>query len=659
MTRGVRGAVYDMAAGAGWVGTQICMQYPRCASVRLCSGVNSVYSAQHPHDSSHSRPVIPRFSGRAAIPAALLVIAGASALGAQQQTCPAVTPGVNMPLTYVGGPTVAAITPCDLMTRLYIYAADSMRGREAGSPDAMRATTWIEREVRRLGLKPAGDNGTYFQYLPVSARVVTAASSIAADGKTFRPDVDFSATGVQADRQVSGEVVFGGTLGDTTGQLSADDVRGKIVVMLPPAGRATIGFGGRGGGNAFAALAGAAAIATVSQNITRPRLQYVLNDTLQNDGRAAYAAANPAVANAGRPGRGGPGGAGGPLNLSISPAVAAALLGKPATSATRGDKGAAASVDLKVENTLQPTRNVVGIIPGSDPVLSKEYIVVGAHSDHIGMAAANPAVEHDSLKAYNMIARDEGADTRNAPQPTAEQWVRINAIKDSLRRIYPARADSVNNGADDDGSGTVSILEIAEAFMKGSVKPKRSLLFIWQMGEEKGLWGSQWFTNHPTVPRDSIVADLNLDMVGRGAPTDVTGRDKENTVLMGANNYLQLVGSRRLSTELGDIVEQVSASEPVPFKFDYAMDANGHTQNIYCRSDHANYARYGIPVVFFTTGGHADYHQVTDEPEYIQYEHMARVDKLVYDIALKVGNLDQRVYVDKTKPDSPYARCQQ
>jgi hypothetical protein len=97
----------------------------------------------------------------------------------------------------------------------------------------------------------------------------------------------------------------------------------------------------------------------------------------------------------------------------------------------------------------------------------------------------------------------------------------------------------------------------------------------------------------------------------------------------------------------------------MPFKFDYSMDANGHPQNIYCRSDHANYARYGIPVVFFTTGGHADYHQVTDEPQYIQYGHMARVDQEIYDIALKLGNLDHRVVVDKPKPDSPFARCQQ
>src|ERR1041384_6684870 len=155
-----------------------------------------------------------------------------------------------------------------------------------------------------------------------------------------------------------------------------------------------------------------------------------------------------------------------------------------------------------------------------------------------------------------MVPRVGGADSRGGSPPTDEMWTRINAIKDSLRKIYPARLDSISNGADEDGSGSVSILEIAEAFAKGSVKPKRSLIFIWQMGEEKGLWGSQWFTNHPTVPRDSIIADLNLDMVGRGAVTDVTGRSKDNQELMGAPNYVQLVGAGRLSTELGNIAEE-------------------------------------------------------------------------------------------------------
>jgi len=596
------------------------------------------------------------------LPAALLFAGSTSLLPTRQtqqkQTCPAVT-GAKMPLTYKGGPTVPDITPCDLMTRLYIYAADSMRGREAGTPDAIRATAYIEHEVKRLGLKPAGDHGTYFQYMPVTARQLSAASSITVGGKTFHPNKDFAAN-AGADAKVSGDVIFGGTLGDTANALSADAVKGKIVVMVAGAGGGRGGFGRGGGANN--PLAEAAAIVTVSSTPSLPkaRVQYTLNDTVQNEGRAAYAAANPSANQGGRGGRGGRGGfGGGALNVTVTPAVAQALLGKPVSRATKGDTGGSATINVKVETVAAETRNVVGIIPGTDPVLKNEYVVIGAHADHIGYSSGGNIVEHDSLKAYNMIARVEGADSRGAAPPTPEQWARINALKDSLRKIYPARKDSISNGADDDGSGSVSILEIAEAFAKGPIKPKRSLIFIWQMGEEKGLWGSQWFTNHPTVPRDSIVADLNLDMVGRGAPTDITGRDKENHELSGATNYLQLVGSRRLSTELGDIAESVNMSEPTPFKFDYSMDANGHPQNIYCRSDHANYARYGIPVIFFTTGGHADYHQVTDEPEYIQYTHMAAVDKLVYDIAVKVADLDHRVVVDKTKPDSPFARCQQ
>lgn len=599
-----------------------------------------------------------RFIIRAAAGAVAALAGGAFVLAAQQK-CPATTTGAKMPLTYHGGATVAAITPCDLMTRLYIYAADSMRGREAGTADALRATAYIEREVRRLGLKPAGDHGTYFQYLPVTTRSVLKTSSIAVGGKTFHSGTDFTAPAAAADRSVSGDAIFGGTLGDTTNALSAADVQGKIVIMLAPAngGRGFGGGRGRGGNNP---LAGAAAIVTVSPALQPPRAQYTLNDTVQNSGREAYAAANPQQAGApgGRGGRGGAGAANA-LNVTVTPRVATAMLGKPVDGAARGDKGGAVTIDLKVQTIAAPTRNVVAILPGTDPVLKNEYIVIGAHSDHVGLSSVRPIVEHDSLKAYNIVARVEGADSRGAQPPTAEQWTRINALKDSLRKVYPPKLDSISNGADDDGSGSVSVLEIAEAFAKGSVKPKRSLIFIWQIGEEKGLWGSQWFTNHPTVPRDSIIADLNLDMVGRGAPTDVTGRDKENAELMGAENYLQLVGSRRLSTEYGDIAEQVNSTEPVPFKFDYSMDANGHPQNIYCRSDHANYARYGIPVIFFTTGGHADYHQVTDEPEYIQYQHMARVDQLVFDIAVKVGNLDHRVVVDKGKPDSPFARCQQ
>ena len=275
-------------------------------------------------------------------------------------------------------------------------------------------------------------------------------------------------------------------------------------------------------------------------------------------------------------------------------------------------------------------------------------MAIGAHNDHVGFDQT--ALDHDSIRAFNgALRRLELAAPNHRVSPDQVQQIRVNV--DSLRRLHPARRDSIYNGADDDGSGTTSVLEIAEAFAgaRGNAKPKRSLIFVWHTGEELGLFGSQYFTDHPTVPRDSIVAQLNMDMVGRGRADDETG---------GGPGYLQLIGTRRLSTELGDMIETVNKARKQPFTFDYQFDATGHPEQYYCRSDHYMYARYGIPIAFFTTGNHRDYHQVTDEPEYIDYDKLAHVSQFVYDIATAVANLDHRVVVDKPKPD-PHGNCVQ
>jgi peptidase M28-like protein len=301
---------------------------------------------------------------------------------------------------------------------------------------------------------------------------------------------------------------------------------------------------------------------------------------------------------------------------------------------------------VRFDESRAPARNVVAVLPGSDPKLKGQYVALGAHNDHIGFDR-NP-VDHDSLRAFNAVVRPGGAD--DDPRPaTADEAARIRAIADSLHKLHPMRRDSIYNGADDDGSGSVALLEIAEALSQSSVKPKRSILFVWHAGEEEGLWGSEYFTDHPTVPRDSIVAQINMDMIGRGRAEDLKG---------GGPGYVQLIGSRRLSSELGDLVEAVAKAQPTPFKFDYQYDANGHPQQYYCRSDHYEYARYGIPVVFLSTGGHRDYHQVTDEPQYIDYDQLARVATLIKDLATRVADMDHRVVVDKPKPD-PKGQCQQ
>ena len=205
----------------------------------------------------------------------------------------------------------------------------------------------------------------------------------------------------------------------------------------------------------------------------------------------------------------------------------------------------------------------------------------------------------------------------------------------------------------------MGVLEMAEAFASAKPRPKRSILFVWHMGEEEGMLGSRYFTDHPTVPRDSIVAQLNVDMIGRGGSTDITGAAKDGSPIHGRDSgYVQVIGSRRLSTELGNLIEDVDTKTKANLQIDYALDADGHPQNIYCRSDHYMYARYGIPIAFFTTGGHRDYHQVTDEPEYLDFDQYRRVTQFIYDVAWRVADLDHRPLVDKPKPD-PNGACKQ
>ena len=194
--------------------------------------------------------------------------------------------------------------------------------------------------------------------------------------------------------------------------------------------------------------------------------------------------------------------------------------------------------------------------------------------------------------------------------------------------------DSIYNGADDDGSGSMGVLEIARVPRVAHRGRSARMLFVWHVGEEEGLFGSEYFTDHPTVPRDSIVAQLNMDMIGRGGAADVTGNNKDGGKLRGGPATCSSSARAGCPRELG---EPGRDGEPhrqaTASRFDYSMDANGHPQNIYCRSDHYEYARYGIPIIFFTTGGHADYHQVTDEPQYIDYDRAAQVSGLVADLA--------------------------
>jgi hypothetical protein len=540
-------------------------------------------------------------------------------------------PPTKLPLKHDPQPTTSAITAADLMTRLYLFADDSMQGREAGAAGNVKGTDYIASEVKRLGLMPAGDGGGYFQTIPFKTRVTDPTSTVTVGGAPMTYGAEWAAASPESASGSDVPVIYGGTLGDSASMISAEQVAGKLVVF---------GFGPnslRAFNSVTRLMPGATAVAVI---LPQQFLPFVARPTQFVD--------NPGVTQ--------------PLTrvtIFFTPTSVAKVFDDPIAQLKSGTAGKAISFAIrsKTDPVPYPARNVVAILPGSDPKLKGEYVAIGAHNDHIGFN--HTPVDHDSIRIFNHIVRPGGAEDQGK-RATAEQQADVNKLLADWRASHPgtSRADSISNGADDDGSGSVSVLEIAEKLVAENPKPKRSLLFVWHVGEEKGLLGSAYFTDHPTVPRDSIVAQLNIDMVGRGDAWDMTGVTKEGAEIHGNPNYLQVVGSRRLSTELGDLVEKVNTDGKHGLAFDYAIDADGHPANIYCRSDHYEYARFGIPIAFFTTGGHSDYHQVTDEPEYIDYDHMTKVDNFIAALAMRVANLDHRIVVDHPKPD-PAMGCRQ
>jgi len=575
-----------------------------------------------------------RFAARPLIALAAL-LAGCATTGTN--TAPSASP-IGERRTHIPTPTVGAITEADAMTRLYIFADDSMLGREAGTLGNVKGTNYIADEMRRMGLQPGGENGTYFQTVPVIISRIDSTRTISVNGSQLELGTDvlpiYSGTAGRAlpvgtaTRSLNGvQVVYGGQLG---GQLiTPEAAAGKLVVFTAPtAGRRDYRFYFNG---PMAQYASAAGLAGVTLDAVSPALMGRLT------GPQTHPRSEPTLAE-------------GPAVLIISPSAARRLLGVSSLDGLRvGATGATVSGTVAFVDTPSPypARNVIGILPGRDPALRGEYVAIGAHNDHIGITPR--PLDHDSVLANNMVVRRQGVQDP-VRTPTAEEARRIRFLRDSLDRAHGgARPDSINNGADDDGSGTVALLEIAQRFATATERPRRSLLFVSHTGEEKGLWGSQWFTDHPTVPRDSIVAQLNMDMVGRGKSTDIMGR--------GPNN-IQLIGPRRLSTQLGDLIDSVNAARTPHMDIDASFDANGHPLNRYCRSDHYMYARYGIPITYFSLGYHTDYHQVTDEPQYIDYGHLVRVAGFVHDIAEAVANRPQRLVVDKPIPD-PNGGCRQ
>jgi hypothetical protein len=572
------------------------------------------------------------------------------------------------PRTWTPRPTEAAITANDLRTRLYQFADDSMQGRRIGEPGNYKGTAYIADEFRRLGLKPAGDNGTYFQNLPYGPIALDAASMrFSAGGATLAVGTDWAPVapgtngGLGAANLSSVPTVFAGRWGDTTASLEPELLHGKVAVFV--ATPAMAGFAGGG----------------------RAATPVLRCDSLPDRFGAAAAAAADAEAARGRGGRGGgrgganadpraqrggasgillvvldslapatvntllasrsvmqPAAAGTPAAL-ISTSAASRIFGQPISQLAIGTTGQPVTAHWSVEwhMSATPARNVIAILPGSDPARAGEYVLVGAHNDHVGVNAV--AVDHDSLRAVNTVTRKQGA---NDPvcRPTAQQQHVIDSMIARARSIRPPRRDSIMNGADDDGSGTVILLEIAEKF--ATEKPSRSIIFVSHEGEEAGLLGSRWFTDHPTIPLDKIAAALNMDMEAKGHVEQVK---------FGGPTSIQTLGSRRLSREFGDIIDSVNATRSQVMAIDKTWDVSANPMNRFCRSDQVNYVHHDVPVTYFSTGYAQDYHQPTDEPQYADYDHMAKIGGFIHDIMWAIAVRKDRPAI--AGPDPSYPQC--
>jgi hypothetical protein len=452
----------------------------------------------------------------------------------------------------------ATITPEDMHDRTAYLASDEMGGRDTPSPGLEMAATWIADEFGAFGLDPAGDDGTFIQRFPWTR------TSLDPERTQLRFEIaGNTATPVYARDFFlipgGSETASGGLVWGGTAQPGMEplgsDAADRIAVVFIP------GAAPDGAWNAsLIAAMGAAMPAGVAG------LVFVLDPEFDSGmvGQIAQVAA---------------GQSGAPLPLigitwdAMNAALAAG--GEDLQALTQGgfrvlDAGTATLAFATASEEFRPP-NVVGLLPGSDPELRDQYVVFSAHIDHVGFGAPD------------------------------------------------AQGDSIFNGADDDASGTATMMEVAEAFSALTVAPRRSLLFLGVSGEEKGLLGSAYFVDNPPVGEDQMIANINLDMVGRNAP---------DTVVAIGQDY----------SSLGPLVQEVSAARP-ELGLVVAPDL-WPEENLFVRSDHFNFARAGVAALFFTTGLHDQYHQPSDEIDLIDSDKMSRIGKLAFYLAYEIANAD-------------------
>jgi hypothetical protein len=544
--------------------------------------------------------------------------------------CIAATLAAVVTLSVPTGGGLGSIDKGDLKEWLSYIASDELGGRALYSTGLGLAAAYIENHVRMWRTKPAGDNGSYLQTVRVLGVKAAGHSTVTlqvggqtrtfgeGEGITFPKNVggkrrvvldrvEFAGYGIDAPR--ASHVDFAGK-----------DVKGAAVVWL-----------GTRGPRELNSSTSRGLLASRNRYVTEHLQAAAVIGPVGAAGRAGGAggAGRAGVAAAGT-GRGGQIPAADftttqRLDLAVAPSVSASdeffellFSGAPTKYQELKRKADAQEplpsfrldgvkltfnldADYEIVRT-QLTHNVAAIVEGGDPQLKNTYVAFGAHYDHVGYSEGE------------IVSTANGA-RRIAPPQSG--FVKRGAEND---RIW--------NGADDDGSGTVAMMALAKAFAEGP-RPKRSLLFVWHAGEERGQLGSRFFADYPTVPLSSIVTELNIDMVGRN-------RDDKSS----ESQTVYLVGSDRISSELDAVTRAANASLPQPLTLDYEFNDPTDPEQLYFRSDHYSYAAKGIPVIFFTTGLHPDYHMNTDEVSKIEFDKMARIGELIYETGWRVANLD-------------------
>jgi len=545
--------------------------------------------------------------------------------------------GAARPPGAAGG--MAAIQTTDLQKWLTYLSSDELEGRGNFSEGLGIAADYLAEQLREIGVRPAGDDGTYFEHVKVLSIKSTPHSTVTVEvngqTRTFK-----DGEGIEFPKNVGGKRSFTVDQVELVGYgLNAPSIkhndyagkvlRGKAVVWLGPNGpKGTDPQQARrilSGRNRYATDT-AQAVAVLGPEIPRPA---------PSAGRA------PAGPPPGMMPQAGPGGERPDfvtvqrLDSPIPPAVTVKVDGGDAfweflfsgaqvkyaqlkDIAARQEalpgfalKGVRLTFNLDADYQVirtQYTHNVVGVIDGSDPQLKDTYVAFGAHYDHVGYAEGEVVQTPDGPRRQGAVGR----------------------VKDG------ALDDRIWNGADDDGSGSVALVGVAKAFMAGP-RPRRSLLFVWFAGEERGLWGSRYHADFG--PTSKIVAQLNADMIGRNRDD----RPEEA-------NTVYIIGSDRISTELHTINVDANASLARPLKLDYEFNDPADPENLYFRSDHYSYASKGIPIVFFTTGLHPDYHANTDSVEKIQFDKLTRITQLIYETGRRVADLDHAPVRDNKGP---------